>query len=185
MYLVRSFLAGCLAMAFVFGTTDGSIRVASGSAGHCLNIIDGNKFQTPVRTHRKRSPYDPEKQPPETSSNPNDPSPSAQQFARCLPKGITGSDVVSVVFVKPVQGKAENVVSVDKKLTELKAHCKRGKLVTASGREIYFFQMAGCWGNPPENYQEIFDEQTRKLAQLRKRYTVIEMPCNPSGMLIQ
>jgi hypothetical protein len=44
--------------------------------------------------------------------------------------------------------------------------------------------MTGCWGNPPENYQQILDEQARKLAQLKKRYTVIEMTCNPSGELI-
>jgi hypothetical protein len=44
--------------------------------------------------------------------------------------------------------------------------------------------VAGCWGNPPENYQEILDEQARKLAQLKKKYTVIEMSCNPSGELI-
>jgi hypothetical protein len=108
----------------------------------------------------------------------------ARLCCNCLPKGIKGSDVVSVVSPKQIPGKAKNVITVEQKLAELKAHCKRGKLVDGSGRQIYFFEMTGCWGNPPENYQEILDEQSRKLAQLRKRYTVIEMTCNPSGMLI-
>ena len=102
---------------------------------------------------------------------------------KCLPTGIKGTDVVSVLSVKPGVGGARSV-SVDEKLRQLKARCRRGKLVDASGREIYFFQMTGCWGNPPEDYQQILDEQAAKLAQLKKRYTVIEMTCNPSGMLI-
>ncbi|HEY6230917.1 MAG TPA: hypothetical protein VIW64_06625 [Pyrinomonadaceae bacterium] len=108
----------------------------------------------------------------------------ARLCCNCLPKGIKNSDVVSLASPKQIPGKAGNVVTVEKKLAQLKAHCKRGKLVDGSGRQIYFFQITGCWGNPPENYQEILDEQSRKLAQLRKRYTVIEMTCNPSGMLI-
>ena len=108
----------------------------------------------------------------------------ARSCCNCLPKGIKSSDVVSVTSPKQIPGKANNVITVERKLTELKAHCRRGKLVDGSGRQIYFFQMTGCWGNPPENYQEILDEQSRKLAQLRKRYTVVEMTCNPSGMLI-
>lgn len=103
---------------------------------------------------------------------------------QCLPAGIKRADVVSRLSFKPGVGKAARVVTVGQKLDELKAHCKRGKLVDASGREIYFFQLAGCWGNPPENYQEVLDEQARKLAQLKKRYTVIEMTCNPSGEMI-
>jgi len=108
----------------------------------------------------------------------------ARSCCNCLPKGIKASDVVSLTSPKQIPGKAGNVITVERKLAELKAHCKRGKLVDGSGRQIYFFPMTGCWGNPPENYQEILDEQSRKLAQLRKRYTVIEMTCNPSGMLI-
>ena len=109
---------------------------------------------------------------------------AARSCCQCLPKGIKGSDVVSVLAVKPSPGKAARVVTVKQKLAELKAHCKRGKLVDAAGREIYFFQLAGCWGNPPENYQEVLDEQARKITELKKRYTVIEMTCNPSGELI-
>jgi hypothetical protein len=103
---------------------------------------------------------------------------------QCLPAGIKRSDVVSRLTLKPGVGKAARVVTVGQKLDELKAHCKRGKLMDNSGREIYFFHLEGCWGNPPENYQEVMDEQARKIAQLKKRYTVIEMTCNPAGELI-
>ncbi len=103
---------------------------------------------------------------------------------QCLPAGIKRSDVVSRLTFKPGVGQGARVVTVGQKLDQLKAHCKRGKLVDAAGREIYFFQLAGCWGNPPENYQEVLDEQARKIEQLKKRYTVIEMTCNPSGEMI-
>lgn len=109
---------------------------------------------------------------------------ATRSCCQCLPKGIKGSDVVSVLAVNASPGKSARVVTVKQKLVELKAHCKRGKLFDGSGREIYFFQLAGCWGNPPENYQEVLDEQARKLEQLKKRYTVVEMTCNPSGEMI-
>ena len=100
----------------------------------------------------------------------------------CLPKDIQLTDVVSYHDNSSKQGR--HAITVAEKLASLKAHCKKGKLIDGAGREIRFFHLNGCWGNPPEDYQEILDEQSRKLAQLKKRYTVIEMTCNPSGMLI-
>ena len=101
----------------------------------------------------------------------------------CLPKEIQPTDVVSYQDDNPSKP-GKHAVTVAEKLASLKAHCKKGKLIDAAGREIRFFHLTGCWGNPPEDYQQILDEQSRKLAQLKKRYTVIEMTCNPSGMLI-
>jgi hypothetical protein len=83
--------------------------------------------------------------------------------------------------MKPFTQKGKQAITVQEKLASLKARCKRGKLVDGSGKQIYFFRLQGCWGNPPENYQEILDKQNRELLSLRKRYTVIEMTCNPSG----
>jgi hypothetical protein len=80
--------------------------------------------------------------------------------------------------------KRKQVVTVADKLASLKAHCKKGKLIDAAGREIRFFHLTGCWGNPPEGYQEILEKQNRELIRLRKRYAVIEMTCNPSGEMI-
>jgi hypothetical protein len=66
-------------------------------------------------------------------------------------------------------------------LKELKARCRKGKLVDAGGREIRFYQMIGCWGNPPDDYQQQLAHQDKDLARLRKRYRVIEMTCDPAG----
>jgi hypothetical protein len=105
---------------------------------------------------------------------------SATRFDRCLPSGIKSTDVVSAQSIKSEIKK----ITVKEKLTELKARCKKGKLVDASGREIRFFKLTGCWGNPPVDYQEIMQRQNEELEKLRKRYTVIEMTCNPDGLLI-
>jgi hypothetical protein len=57
--------------------------------------------------------------------------------------------------------------------------------VDAKGKQIHFYRLTGCWGNPPENYQEILDNQQQELARLRRCYRVIEISCNPSGVMIQ
>jgi hypothetical protein len=105
-----------------------------------------------------------------------------QSFSRCLPKEIKPSDVVSSRLVG-----SSNVLkktTVEEKLIQLKASCKKGKLVDAAGREIRFYRLEGCWGNPPADYQEILQKQSEELEKLRRQYTVIEMTCNPEGVLI-
>jgi hypothetical protein len=102
----------------------------------------------------------------------------------CLPDGIKPTDPVSYLMLKPGIRKGKQFITVGEKLAELRARCRKGKLVDRTGREIRFFQMTGCWGNPPEGYQEILDEQTRELSRLKKRYTVIELSCNSGGLLI-
>ncbi|HVS83494.1 MAG TPA: hypothetical protein VHE60_17325 [Pyrinomonadaceae bacterium] len=67
---------------------------------------------------------------------------------------------------------------MEKKLAEMKARCRRGKLVDARGREIRFFRVS-CWGNPPTDYQEIRQRENEELAKLKKRYAVIVFTCNP------
>ena len=108
--------------------------------------------------------------------------PAAHRFQPCLPSGVKPTDIVSVRYDPSRQ--AVKTITVEDKLTELKARCKKGKLVDAAGKEIYFFRMAGCWGNPPADYQEILEQQNKELEKLRKRYTVIEMTCNPDGVQI-
>lgn len=90
----------------------------------------------------------------------------------CLPKDVRADEVVSY----DVEGKPS--LTVKKKLIELKAHCRRGKLVDAKGREIRFFRIS-CWGNPPEDYLEIQKREGEELAELKKHYTVIEFGCDP------
>ena len=105
--------------------------------------------------------------------------PSAQRFHACLPSTVKPTEVVSYRTVTSTN--AVKKVTVEDRLTELKARCKKGKLVNSSGKEIYFFRMTGCWGNPPADYREILEQQNKELEKLRKRYLVIEMTCNPEG----
>ena len=101
----------------------------------------------------------------------------------CLPKDIKRTDIVSAQLQRPGRpGGAK--VTVAQKLKEIKARCRKGKLVDANGKPIYFYQLQGCWGNPPADYQEILSQQQRELEKLRKTYHVIEMTCNPSGEFI-
>lgn len=101
----------------------------------------------------------------------------------CLPKGISRTDIVSAQLQRPGRGDGVKV-TVEQKLKEIKARCRKGKLVDADGKQVYFYHLRGCWGNPPEDYQEILNQQRLELEKLRKRYRVIEMTCNTSGRLI-
>jgi hypothetical protein len=98
----------------------------------------------------------------------------------CLPAGIKGTDIVSAQWLKATNEAKR--ITVEQKLAEIKAVCKRGKLVDGRGKEVYFFRLTGCWGNPPVDYQEILRHQDEQLQKLKKRYTVIEMTCNPDGV---
>ena len=97
----------------------------------------------------------------------------------CMPHGIQATDVVSSQAAKP--GGKVVIVTVTQKLKALRARCRKGKLVDAKGTEIRFYQLIGCWGNPPDDYQEQLERQSKELAKLRKRYRVIEMTCDSSG----
>ena len=97
----------------------------------------------------------------------------------CMPPGTQRTDVVSSEAVKP--GGKVVAVTVAQKLKALGARCRNGKLVDAKGMEIRFYQLVGCWGNPPDDYQEQLERQAKELAKLRKRYRVIEMSCDSSG----
>lgn len=104
----------------------------------------------------------------------------SQSFSGCLSKEIKPSDVVSSRLVG--SSTVLKKTTVEEKLIQLKASCKKGKLVDAAGREIRFYRLEGCWGNPPADYQEILQKQSEELEKLRRRYTVIEMTCNPDGV---
>jgi hypothetical protein len=99
----------------------------------------------------------------------------------CLPKDIERLDVVSVQNTRP-GGPAGKKITVEQKLSELKARCRKGRLVDASGKEIYFYHLQGCWGNPPADSEDVLKQQASELERLRRRYRVIEMTCNPDGM---
>ena len=92
----------------------------------------------------------------------------------CLPNGIKPDTIVNSERVVPKRGRA---VTVKQLLIEIKARCRKGKLVDGSGLEIRFHRLIGCWGNPPADYQEMLERQNNELNSLKKKYLVIEIPC--------
>lgn len=110
----------------------------------------------------------------------------SQRFQTCLPEGIKSADIVSTQFVESAAGiRKVKKITVEQTLKEMKARCKNDKLVDAAGKEIYFYHLQGCWGNPPADSQEILQQQQAEIEKLKKRYTVIEMTCNPEGGIVQ
>jgi hypothetical protein len=96
---------------------------------------------------------------------------SASDSISCLPKDVTQETVVSGGEF------AQKTVTVREALGRMGARCEGGKLVDRTGREIYFFHLIGCWGNPPANYQKQLASQDREIESLKGRYTVLEIPC--------
>lgn len=90
----------------------------------------------------------------------------------CLPTNVRLDEAISYG-----RGGKESV-TVGKKLLEMKARCRNGKLVDARNKEIRFFRIS-CWGNPPPDYREISRREHEQLTKLKKRYTVIVMTCDP------
>jgi hypothetical protein len=105
------------------------------------------------------------------------------KWQACLPSDLNATDVVGT---EPATDKrAAKQATVASKLNQLNARCSGKRLVDSKGKPIQFYRLVGCWGNPPENYEEILNNQEKELARLRRRYRVIEISCNPNGLLIQ
>jgi hypothetical protein len=105
------------------------------------------------------------------------PADPVEGFGGCVPSGIDLNSVVAIEAHKPTTNVAARKTTVKLRLIQLKAHCKRGKLVDGKGKQIYLYQLIGCWGNPPEDYQEQLARQNQELQRLKKKYTVVEIPC--------
>ena len=103
----------------------------------------------------------------------------SQRFSSCLPEGVklTTEILKESDGSTSAKGKPRTVAS---KLAELSARCKNKKLFTRNGKEIRIVQLIGCWGNPPEDYQEQMNRQRRDIEELRKKYVVIQIPCAPN-----
>jgi hypothetical protein len=93
----------------------------------------------------------------------------------CLPSDVKPTEIVAPDSES--QDRATKPKTVRDRLTELKARCRKGKLMDARGKQIYFLRLIGCWGNPPADYEEQLEEQRVKLRELQKKYTVIQIPC--------
>jgi hypothetical protein len=89
----------------------------------------------------------------------------------CLPSDVRGDEVLSP------GSKGAPGLTVNQKLTELGARCRKGKLVDRKARQIRFFRPS-CWGNPPLDYLEIKAREDLELKKLRRRFTVIVFGCD-------
>ncbi|MGI8918209.1 MAG: hypothetical protein ACR2H6_06370 [Pyrinomonadaceae bacterium] len=107
----------------------------------------------------------------------------SSRWQGCLPADIDATEVISLD--PSSTGRAPKKITVTIKLNQIGARCRSGRLVDARGKQIHLYRLTGCWGNPPENYQEILDNQQKELAQLRRRFRVVEISCNPTGLMIQ
>jgi len=101
----------------------------------------------------------------------------------CLPDGIKADTIVEAKQITSTAGMRVAKETVVQRLNKLKARCRAGKLRDQKGKEIRFYQVQGCWGNPPADYLEILEEQTKHLRDLKKKFTVIEITCNPTGLM--
>lgn len=98
---------------------------------------------------------------------------------KCLPKNIRLDSVVSFKTSTSADGKKYiEALTVKRVLKTLKARCVRGELKDRSGKSIRFYQLHGCWGNPPTDYLEIMEKQRKDLEELKKKYKVIERTCS-------
>jgi len=106
------------------------------------------------------------------------PSSLAPGFAGCVPDGV---DLNSVVLTEaqspPSKLGAARQTTVKQRLTQLKARCRKGKLVDGRGKPIFLYPLLGCWGNPPEDYLEVLKRQEEEIQRLRKKYIVIQISC--------
>jgi hypothetical protein len=100
----------------------------------------------------------------------------------CLPADVDADEVIAVEPAAP--GKPAKQITVKSRLNQLGARCRAKRLVDSRRREIHFYRLTGCWGNPPLDYEEILKNQQQELERLRRRYRVIEISCNPSGVMI-
>ena len=98
---------------------------------------------------------------------------SALRPEHCLPADIKPTDLVS------------QALTVEERLAQLGARCDDGRLVDRDNKEIRFYRLTGCWGNPPADAHAILDRQRTELEALSQRYTVIEMTCSPGGDIRQ
>lgn len=108
---------------------------------------------------------------------------SVHEWQQCMPGNVKNTDVVSIE--RAPDGRELKRITVEQRLRELRAHCRKGKLVSSAKKDIRFYRLVGCWGNPPADYSQILDRQRREVRELKRRYILIEIPCNQDGRLIQ
>ena len=95
--------------------------------------------------------------------------PDWSAVAACLPAGVT----LTTEFCPDPPGCApEERITVRRKLTELGARARGGKLYDSAGKEIVFYQAPARGAPPPP---ELEQQERRQLEELRREHTVIVM----------
>jgi len=101
---------------------------------------------------------------------------ATERYSACLPTGVNLDSTV-VVDASASSKPPKSRLTVRDKLRQLNARCKRGKLVDNRGRQIQFYTLIGCWGNPPADYEEQLRHQNAELQRLERKYTVVRISC--------
>jgi hypothetical protein len=109
----------------------------------------------------------------EAPITPTQPDESQKSRFDCLPKDVRSDEVVT--YARTTKGN----ITVEKTLMQMKAQCRKSKLVDAKGREIRFFRPS-CWGNPPPDYLEIQQRENAELQKLKGTHAVIVFGCDPT-----
>jgi len=95
----------------------------------------------------------------------------------CVPKDVDLNSLVVSEVNKPTSKSSAGQITVIQRLNQLKARCKKGKLVDGKNRPIYLYPMIGCWGNPPDNYLDMLRQQDEEIQRLKKKYVVVQISC--------
>ena len=100
----------------------------------------------------------------------------------CVPADIKLETIVEIKQRRSTTGLSISNETVLQRLNKLNARCKAGKLIDRKGKQIRFYKLQNCWGNPPADYLEILETERNTLRLLNKKFTVIEITCNQSGI---
>ena len=121
----------------------------------------------------------------ENTNNQTSPTPKKQTKYERLPPNITlETEVKKDVLNDKGEVVSYEILTVEKRLNELKARYEKDILVDEKGREIRFFEPL-CRGVSAGFEQDQADRKAKddELAELRKKYTVIILYCDPSKMM--
>jgi hypothetical protein len=95
--------------------------------------------------------------------------PDWSAVAACLPAGVT----LTTEFCPDRAGcSPEERTTVKRKLAELGARARGGKLYDSAGQEIVFHQVPSRGAPPP---RELEEQERRQLEELRRKHTVVMM----------
>ena len=102
-----------------------------------------------------------------------------------LPPNITAeTEVRRDVLNSKGETVSSEIITVEKRLNELKARYKKGVLVDKKGKEIRFFEPL-CRGVSAGFEQDQADQKAKdeELAELKKKFTVVILYCNPAKVM--